>query len=326
LRLRTSDAAGAAALKPNTFLIGAPKCGTTAVARWLAAHPDAFMSDPKEPQYFCRPSLRRFRITTLEAYERLFARADRHTIIAEATTHYMLDETALPAILAYAPEARFLVMLRNPLEMVVSWHGECVRQLRARATSFEDAWTASTTCHRENEPGEGGRNLLVDYVRVCALGSQMERIYSLVSPNRVHVTFLDDLEVAPRAAWLALLGFLGLPDDGREEFLRANVGYVPRRRRLHWFIKDKLPRLRRALRIRNETGVATMLANRIGGRLREEGISQPVRDQMLERFEPEIRLLERLMGRDLTAWRDPFAKAKPPCSAPGSRSFAATEK
>ena len=40
-------------MQPNFFIIGAPKCGTTALSRYLSQHPNIFMSDPKEPHYFC---------------------------------------------------------------------------------------------------------------------------------------------------------------------------------------------------------------------------------------------------------------------------------
>ena len=39
---------------PNLFIVGAPKCGTTSLHYWLSQHPEIFMSDPKEPFYFCK--------------------------------------------------------------------------------------------------------------------------------------------------------------------------------------------------------------------------------------------------------------------------------
>jgi hypothetical protein len=37
------------ARKPNFFIVGAPKCGTTALSEYLRSHPDVFFSSPKEP-------------------------------------------------------------------------------------------------------------------------------------------------------------------------------------------------------------------------------------------------------------------------------------
>ena len=39
-------------MNPNFFIIGAPKCGTTSLAAWLAEHPAIYMSQIKEPHYF----------------------------------------------------------------------------------------------------------------------------------------------------------------------------------------------------------------------------------------------------------------------------------
>jgi hypothetical protein len=40
--------------KPNFFIVGAPRCGTTALYTFLKQHPDIFMADDKEPHFFGR--------------------------------------------------------------------------------------------------------------------------------------------------------------------------------------------------------------------------------------------------------------------------------
>src|SRR5579871_6019552 len=57
-------------LKPNFFIIGAPKCATTSMAAWLAAHPYIFMSPKKEPHFFNTDE--RQEVSDLEEYMRLF--------------------------------------------------------------------------------------------------------------------------------------------------------------------------------------------------------------------------------------------------------------
>ena len=104
--------------RPNLFIAGAPKCGTTAMAQYLRTHPAIFFSDPKEPAYWAEdlPAMRRrIGITTRAAYESLFSAAtDRHTYLGEGTTLYLYSQTAIKSIMAYQPAARFVVMIRRP--------------------------------------------------------------------------------------------------------------------------------------------------------------------------------------------------------------------
>ena len=70
-------------LKPNLFIVGAPRCGTTALAQWLSGHSQVFVSTPKEPHYF---SDEHQWVFSLDAYEKLFAgTGDRHRWICEAS-------------------------------------------------------------------------------------------------------------------------------------------------------------------------------------------------------------------------------------------------
>ena len=72
--------------KPNFFIVGAPKCGTTALSEYLREHPQVFMSRPKEPHHFAT-DMPRYRFTKNEAdYLDLFSGADdSHTAIGEAS-------------------------------------------------------------------------------------------------------------------------------------------------------------------------------------------------------------------------------------------------
>src|SRR5919106_4688265 len=107
---------------PDFFIVGAPKCGTTSLASYLDAHPQIFMSPVKEPKYFFfdAPELRV--IDRLESYQRLFARAEPDQLCGEASTAYLFSKAAVPAILEANPAAKIIAMVRNPLEMVVSYH------------------------------------------------------------------------------------------------------------------------------------------------------------------------------------------------------------
>ena len=122
--------------KPNVFVIGAMKSGTTYFSQLLGAHPSIFVSDPKEPCFFCDPQILREAYPeawqrgfwrSLDDYLSLFARAGNAQLIAEASTTYSMAPlfSGVPErILALSPQARFIYIMRDPVDRTIShyWH------------------------------------------------------------------------------------------------------------------------------------------------------------------------------------------------------------
>ena len=133
--------------RPSFFIVGHSKCGTTALARFLHQHPRLFVCDPEEPNYFvpslCRapgpPSL--FFRRSEEEYLSLFAAAERDQLCGEASAVYLYSTEAAERIAAFEPDARIIMIFREPFDFVRSYHlqmlkntpeeGETVRDLGA---------------------------------------------------------------------------------------------------------------------------------------------------------------------------------------------------
>ena len=128
---------------PDFVIVGAPKCGTTALASYLDGHPRIFLSRVKEPNYFCfdAPGLRV--VDRLETYSGLFTPAQPGQLCGEASTAYLFSHAAVPAILESNPAARIIVLVRNPLEMVVAHHHEKLHHFEENEPDFEIAWRLS---------------------------------------------------------------------------------------------------------------------------------------------------------------------------------------
>lgn len=125
--------------KPNFFIIGAPKCGTTSLAAWLAEHPQIFMSPIKEPQFFNKDV--GFPMKSLQAYEKLFKDASSgHIAVGEATVLYLYSKVAVRNILDYNPDAKFIVCLRNPVDMAYSLHEQWFFNGIEDIEDFKEAW------------------------------------------------------------------------------------------------------------------------------------------------------------------------------------------
>lgn len=113
-------------IRPNLFIIGAAKSGTTSLHDYLQRHPDIFMSEPKEPGYFT-PELGYYPTST-EWYLGLFKDAGDAKIVGESSTHYskLPKFPGVPESIAeFCHEPRFIYLMRDPIDRIISqyWHG-----------------------------------------------------------------------------------------------------------------------------------------------------------------------------------------------------------
>jgi len=102
--------------KPDFFIVGAARCGTTALFNYLAAHPAVFLPERKEPGYFCTDLRTYGEVATLTEYEALFSPALPHALTGEASVLYLYSKVAIGQIMAHNVNAKIIAMLRNPIE------------------------------------------------------------------------------------------------------------------------------------------------------------------------------------------------------------------
>jgi hypothetical protein len=213
--------------RPNFFVIGASKSGTTSLCELLAGHPDVFVSDPKEPCYFTQAEARGL---SQRWYEALFAGSAGHRAIGEGSTDYAvvgLHPGIEDRLAAYAPDARLVYIVRHPLERIESqWI-----QMRSQGEAPLD-FTAAIREVPENIEG----NLY--WKNVCAY----RRAFS---EGQLLVLFFDDFQRDPADCVARCFRFLGveadvdLDDPSRprnpRSVKRADGGLLARLRRLPGF-------------------------------------------------------------------------------------------
>jgi hypothetical protein len=295
---------------PNFFIIGAPKCGTTAMSEYLRTHPNVFMSDPKEPNFFAEDiGPRRFR--AIDEYLNLFAHATPdQLIVAEASTFYIHSDHAVDRIRGFRPDAKLLVMLRRPVDMIYSYHAQLLRSGFENIWDFEKAWELQTTraAGKAMPPGIKPREL--NYRWMGSLGTQVDRVLQIYPRQQVHFIVFDDFSVNTRAEYIRLLAFLEIPDDGRVEFPRIYEGQQFKSRfaaRLPRYLRAKLGATRvnatkRALGIR-QWGIVRAFDKFNAETSPRPPLRPEFRRYLEELFDPEVALLEKLLGRELPHWR-----------------------
>jgi hypothetical protein len=182
---------------PNLFLVGAPRCGTTSLFSYLAAHPDVFGPTEKEPHYYDRDVVGPRGMDEAE-YAALFTGSQSARWRIDASTLYLYSPGAPAAIARDAPDAHIVIAVRDPVELVASWHRLLVAsggELRADLASAIDA---------------GGEPL--PYTEVGAFAKHVAR-WRVVFGDRVHVLRLETLDMT----CAQLVRSLGLePVEGQE--------------------------------------------------------------------------------------------------------------
>ncbi|ADE14476.1 sulfotransferase [Nitrosococcus halophilus Nc 4] len=293
--------------RANFFILGAPKCGTTSLASWLSAHPQVFMTKPKEPNYFSKDIPFSHRPRSLREYEQLFKAVEsQHQAIGEASTAYLRSKEAVPAILRYNPSAKFIVCLRNPVEMVASVHMQLIKVGRETEMSLEQAWKLQETRRHSKEVSQvclESNDLL--YVNICSLGEQMERLFKLVSRERVLVILLDDMKIDPRREYRRALDFLGVGDDGRSHFPVENARQVPRYPRLAQTLRA-VGLMKAWIGFRKPTGIGKMIQSLNNQKPKDNTISPEMQAILQEFFCGDIEKLSQLLGRDLSHWTSQY--------------------
>jgi len=297
--------------KPNFFIIGAPKCGTTSLAVWLSEHPNIYISPIKEPHFYSTDLPKYKAVRDKKEYELLFEEADppRHYAVGEASVFYLFSWVAVPRIEEEHPGAKYIVMVRNSVDMAYSFHEQLLVSGDEHIRDFARAWELSPERRRGRAVSRWCREpKLLDYQSVCKLGEQLERLFRVVSRERVLVIVLDDVKEDPRREYLKVLDFLELPDDGRTFFPVENPA-----KELKWSFVQKGVRLvgegwvalKRLVGIPRHVGRTGILKaiTRLNVRYRSRNpMSEELRRQLRNYFRQDVEKLSGLIGRDLTYW------------------------
>jgi len=288
----------------NLFIVGAPKCGTTAWFEYLRSHPDIFFPPSKEDCFFAL-DLPNFRFIHSEAeYSELFVESGAAKIIGEASAMYLFSATAANSIRDYNAEAKILIFLREQEEYLPSLHNQFLSEFAEEIEDFETVWRISGRRPPETVPATCLEARTLDYAAMGRFREQVERYLSAFPPEQVRVIHFRDWIADPRSIYLEILEFLGLDDDGRTEFLPINQGMTYRSRHLARFTLYPPRMVRKAVQLAKKlTGPLGRLFERTARKAglqttigyRQE-ISPELRDEIRRYYAEDNRLLEERLG------------------------------
>jgi len=187
---------------PNFFIAGAPRSGTTALHTYLQQIPSIFMSKVKEPHYFVNPKLLYLPVEhpfDKKKYLDLFKDVKDETAIGESSTSYLWDPDSANLICKTVPNARIILILRNPVRRTFSHYlSRCFIGLENR--SFHDVI-------REKNANPYP---YAYYLNRGLYSKNVQRFFETFGKDKVKIIIFEEFVKNPKEALADIIKFLGV--------------------------------------------------------------------------------------------------------------------
>ncbi len=297
-------------------MVGHAKSGTTALYEMLRRHPQIFMPELKETQFFARelhprvaPSRRH--PESLADYLALFADAAPDQLAGEASPSYLRSLDAARRIRELRPDARIVAILREPASFLRSLHMEL---LQNHIESEPDLRKAIALSQERRAAREGSDPLLqqalvyTDHVRYV---EQLRRWHAEFGHEQVLVLIYDDFLRDNEGTVRRVLRFLDVDDAVPIELMRANPTVRVRSPRAHGIVRS-LYMGQGSVGAPAKAAIKALLPTRLRRRAhatvrrrllfaRPDEPDERLMEELRRRFAPEVAALSEYLDRDLVS-------------------------
>jgi len=192
---------------PNFFIVGAPRCATTTLYEYLNQTPDVFMSPIKEPNFFSVSINPKIKLANMirdkQKYLNLFKNVTNERAIGEASPTYLWDPKTPELIHKTIPDARIIMILRNPVERAFS-HYLLLVSLGAETSSFFESLKKSLDAYQDYSG------------RILESGlyyEQVKRYYEIFDPSKIKVLIFEEFISDTQNKVKEVLDFLEVPSN-----------------------------------------------------------------------------------------------------------------
>lgn len=304
-------------VKPNFFIVGAPKSGTTALYHFLRQHPEIYMPEAKEPHFFGSADEPEVASRSLEEYLDLFRCGAGKPRVGEASVYYLYSKRAARRIHEFDPGARIIIMLRNPVEMIPSLHHQRVYSDNERLTDLDEALAAEAPRKRGEIkiPRKTHNPHALFYRDVGRYSVQVQRYLDVFPREQVHIILFDDFVADLPGVYRRTLEFLGVDPAFRPKFERVNDSQSIRSHSVRRWLERPLDkgRLRGLVPFRRRLYESVRRWNTVAG-LKPQ-VTERQRSFLRREFAEDIRILSSMIGRDLSPWLSAEPDERPRRSA-----------
>ncbi|MEM9216742.1 MAG: sulfotransferase [Cyanobacteria bacterium P01_F01_bin.150] len=295
---------------PNFLIIGAMKAGTTSLYRYIKQHPQVFMSPVKEPNFFALEGEvlddPRVTVTDLKAYTALFESVTDEVAIGEASVRYLYSEKAAKRIHHHIPDAKLLVVLRNPVERAFSAYVYQFSRGSDLLPQFSEALQA------EPERIAKDFDCWWHYKAMGFYHAQLQPYYRYFSPQQIKICLHEDLCEQSNSMLAEIFQFLQVdPSFQPNTAQQHNTTRVPQNQFIHNFLTKPHPikevfkplfssdlryKIVKGLRQKNLTAASNV------DPAKRPVLTPSVRQRLISDYREDILQLQDLLQRDLSHW------------------------
>ena len=293
--------------KPNFIVIGAMKAATTSLYTYLKKHPEIFMTKVKEPMFFNNfqqennykiLGKKRKKPTTLEEYLTMFKDVKNEKAIGEASPAYIYNQKAPQLIKEHLPNVKIIAILRHPTDRAYSNYLHAKRADRENSDTFQEAIEVEKKKIKDNW------SPLYHYIEKGYYSVQLKRYYQLFPKENIRVYLFEDVVKNTKETLKDIFKFLEVDENVEiDTSKKANVsgtpsglmGWILKKMRYYnlmpkFAISDYLPKF-----------VVKLIFKSVYKPT--EKLNEDSRREITEKYyKDEIRILEKLVDRDLSSW------------------------
>jgi len=307
--------------KPNFFVAGAAKAGTTTLAKMLDQHHQVYISPIKEPnyfstdisiaqfakdyrrntfladdKYFTKRPLEKIHLSFIrneDQYHSLFDEISEQKAIGECSTSYLFSEVAAQNIYQYNPDSRIIIILRNPVSRAFSHYLMALRFGYTTATFRQEI----DNDFKKTTKGWGISRL---YLELGMYSQQLLRYYQVFPSSQLKVFLTEDLNSKPEIVFKEICNFLDIDDSITLSSFRENTAQIPKNATLN--------------KLLTETGIKKFLKQILSEKITKQSnkiffsnqnlpvISDDDKQFLLSFYENDIQATSKLINRNLNHW------------------------
>jgi len=296
--------------KPNLFIVGAPKSGTTSLYEYLNLHPEVGMSSVKEPCYFASDFQSTKYPDSEEKYLSLFESDSSLRYLGEGSTTYLYSTKAAQEIADYCPNAKIIMMLRQPTDLAVSLHAQRLKEGDETIPDCEDAIKAEVKRANGDEVPANfhyPKEYLL-YSEVPLYAEQIQRYLARFPRGAIHVVLFEKFKDSPQREFLKICRFLCIDPPIDLDLVHHNPGRIPKNIRLHRLLKKVVPYV-----VRFEKSTEAIFPKYINDKFRAllrfgygfnmskgvKKVSDDFRSSLDEKYKQNILDIKQLLGAEL---------------------------
>jgi len=302
-------------MKPNLFIVGQPKSGTTALHQFLGQHPEIYMSSIKEPHFFCSDfhlesdraygKQRFFDFRSESAYLQLFAKADDAKVVGESSTNYLYSQVAAQKIHNFNPEAKIIIILREPAKYLYSLHSHYVKFTEENEPDFLTALSLEEERKEEKiaSPRVTSPSYLY-YSQRVQYHQQVKRYCDRFGSEQIKIVVFEEFKSENERVYREILEFLGVDSSFTPKYDAVNVNKEVKFEAINNLVNSPLAKnISKNLLSQefNEFVRDNIVEKFLWHQAPKATMPEDLKIQLMQQYQHQVKQISELVGIDLSA-------------------------